>query len=82
MVNRSWGETRGSSCSKRRKVSIFSWGQSERLAKVRWRVLLPSRQPSRRRMAGGGCRSGTTAMYMRTYNYKYTMMSSTIMLIT
>src|SRR5207248_5593233 len=66
VVNRSCGETRGSSCSRRRKASIFSLGQSERLAKVRWRVFLPSRQPSRRRMAGGELRLGTTAIYMRT----------------
>src|SRR6059058_2353853 len=66
VVNRSCGETRGSSCSRRRKASIFSLGQSERLAKVRWRVFLPSRQPSRRRMAGGELRIGTTAIYMRT----------------
>src|SRR5436305_5212553 len=66
VVNRSCGETRGSSCSRRRKASIFSLGQSERLAKVRWLVFLPSRQPSRRRMAGGELRLGTTAIYMRT----------------
>src|SRR5438105_15856739 len=56
--SRSWGETRGSSCNKRRKVWIFSGGQSERLARVRLRVLLPSRQPSRRRMAGRGVAVG------------------------
>src|SRR6266478_371409 len=64
VASRSWGETRGSSRSKRRKVSIFSGGQSERLAKVRLRVLSPSRQPSRRRMAGGELRLGTVSMYM------------------
>src|SRR5207237_2260752 len=66
VVNRSCGETRGSSCSRRRNASIFSLGRAERLAKVRWRVFLPSRQPSRRRMAGGELRLGTTAIYMRT----------------
>jgi hypothetical protein len=34
------------------------------LAKVGLRVLLPSRQPSRRRMAGGELRLGTVSMYM------------------
>src|SRR5215469_10931383 len=58
VASRAWGETRVSSRSRRRKVSIFSGGQEERLAKVRWRVLLPSRQPSRRRIAGGGVAVG------------------------
>src|SRR5579864_8420272 len=51
----------------RRKISIFSPGQSERLARVRLWVLLPSRQASRRRMAGGELRLGTTSMYMAHY---------------
>ena len=42
----------------------FFLGQSERLARVRLRVLLPSRQPSRRRIAGGELRLGTVSMYM------------------
>src|SRR5207248_6931236 len=50
----------------RRKASIFCWGQWERLAKVRLRVFEPSRQPSRRRTAGGELRLGTVSMYMGT----------------
>jgi hypothetical protein len=41
-------------------------GQAERLAKVRLRVFLPSRQPSRRSTAGGELRLGTVSMYMGT----------------
>src|SRR6516162_3467332 len=80
--SRSWGETRVSSRSRRRKVSIFSGGQEERFAKVRWRVLLPSRQPWRRRMAGGELRLGMTEMYMRTLHHNYHRLSSTNMFTT
>jgi hypothetical protein len=35
------------------------------------RVLLPSRQPSRRRMAGGELRLGTVSMYMGAIMHIY-----------
>ena len=41
-------------------------GHLERLAMVRLRTRLPSRQPSRRRMAGRELRLGTVSMYMAT----------------
>src|SRR6266566_4867118 len=75
-VNRSCGETRGSSRSTRRKVSILSGGQSERLATVRLRVFWPSRQASRRRTAGGELRLGTTSMYMGALDHNNYTLSS------
>src|SRR5260370_12572383 len=79
VVNRSCGETRGSSSSTRRKVSILSGGQSERLATVRLRVFWPSRQASRRRTAGGELRLGTTSMYMGALDHNnYTLSSITL----
>src|SRR5438034_457971 len=79
VVNRSCGETRGSSRSTRRKVSILSGGQSERLATVRLRVFWPSRQASRRRTAGGELRLGTTSMYMGALDHNnYTLSSITL----
>src|SRR5205807_2556049 len=63
----------------RRKVSILSGGQSERLATVRLRVFWPSRQASRRRTAGGELRLGTTSMYMGALDHNnYTMSSITL----
>src|SRR6266480_2678934 len=76
VVNRSCGETRGSSRSTRRKVSILSGGQSERLATVRLRVFWPSRQASRRRTAGGELRLGTTSMYMGALDHNNYALSS------
>src|SRR6266581_986097 len=76
VVNRSCGETRGSSRSTRRKVSILSGGQSERLATVRLRVFWPSRQASRRRTAGGELRLGTTSMYMGALDHNNYTLSS------
>src|SRR5207249_1213152 len=76
VVNRSCGETRGSSRSTRRKVSILSGGQSERLATVRLRVFWPSRQASRRRTAGGELRLGTTSMYMGALDHNNYILSS------
>ena len=58
--------TSGSSLSSRRRVSIFPLGHLERLARVRFLTLPFSRQPSRRRMAGGEFRMGTVSMYMAT----------------
>src|SRR5207244_6240212 len=80
VVNRSCGETRGSSRSTRRKVSILSGGQSERLATVRLRVFWPSRQASRRRTAGGELRLGTTSMYMGALDHNNYALSSTNMI--
>ena len=37
------------------------------IGEVRLRIFLPSRQPSRTRMAGGEFRLGTTSMYMGTF---------------
>src|SRR6266513_1472473 len=76
VVNRSCGETRGSSRSTRRKVSILSGGQSERLATVRLRVFWPSRQAGRRRTAGGEGRGGTTSMYMGALDHNNYALSS------
>src|SRR5438034_143766 len=76
VVNRSCGETRGSSRSTRRKVSILSGGQSERVATVRLRVCWPSRQASRRRTAGGELRLGTTSMYMGALDHNNYTLSS------
>src|SRR5437016_4755672 len=76
VVNRSCGETRGSSRSTRRKVSILSGGQSERLATERLRVFWPSRQASRRRTAGGELRLGTTSMYMGALDHNNYTLSS------
>src|SRR6266403_231086 len=76
VVNRSCGETRGSSRSTRRKVSILSGGQSERLATVRLRVFWPSRQAARRRTAGGELRLGTTSMYMGALDHNNYALSS------
>src|ERR1700730_15642849 len=47
-----------------RSASIWAAGQSVRLARVRLRVRRPSRQPSRRRIAGRELRLGTVSMYM------------------
>ena len=58
--------TIGSSLSSRRRESIFPLGHLERLARVRFLTLPFSRQPSRRRMAGGEFRLGTVSMYMAT----------------
>src|SRR5437016_1928271 len=80
VVNRSCGETRGSSRSTRRKVSILSGGQSERLATVRLRVFWPSRQASRRRTAGGELRLGTASMYMGALDHNDYALSSTNMI--
>src|SRR5205809_1007675 len=80
VVNRSCGETRGSSRSTRRKVSILSGGQSERLATVRLRVFWPSRQASRRRTAGGELRLGTTSMYMGALDHNTYTLSSIYMI--
>src|SRR5262249_24892447 len=46
-----------------RSISTFGLGQCDRLASVRFRVLEPSRQPSRSRIAGGELRFGTVSMY-------------------
>jgi hypothetical protein len=43
---------------------IWEADQSERFARVRLRILLPTREDSRRRMAGGELRLGTVSMYM------------------
>src|SRR5438309_7694961 len=80
VVNRSCGETRGSSRSTRRKVSILSGGQSERLATMRLRVFWPSRQASRRRTAGGELRLGTASMYMGALDHNNYALSSTNMI--
>jgi hypothetical protein len=48
----------------RRTASTASVGRLERLARVRLQVLLPSRQDSRRRMAGGELRLRTVSIYM------------------
>ena len=56
--------TSGSSLSSRRRMSILPLGHLERLARVRFLTLPFSRQPSRRRMAGGEFRLGTVSMYM------------------
>ena len=56
--------TRGSFLSTRRRASTLAFGHLERLAKVRFLTLPPSRQPSRRRMAGGELRLGTISIYM------------------
>ena len=58
--------TRGSLRSSLRRVSTLAGGQEERLARVRLRTRLPSRQPSRRRTAGGELRFGTMSTYMGT----------------
>src|SRR5437660_7572077 len=76
VVNRSCGETRGSSRSTRRKGSILPGAQSERLATVRLRVFWPSRQASRRRTAGGELRLGTTSMYMGALDHNNYTLSS------
>ena len=60
------GLTRGSFLSSLRRASTLAGGQAERLARVRLRTLGPSRQPSRRRTAGGELRLGTTSTYMGT----------------
>ena len=49
-----------------RSASILSWGQSERLASVRFLTFLPSRHPSRSKTAGREFRLGTVSMYMGT----------------
>src|SRR5262249_62390699 len=59
-----------------RKASICVAGQCERLAMVRLRTLPCSRKLSRRRMAGGELRLGTTATYMSTRWHKLYLMSS------
>ena len=56
--------TNGSFLSTRRRASTFAFGHLERLARVRFLTLPPSRQPSRSRMAGGELRLGTVSMYM------------------
>ena len=66
MSKASSGLTNGWFLSSRRRVSILAAGQSERLAMVRLRTRLPSRQPSRRRMAGAVLRLGTVSTYMAT----------------
>ena len=48
------------------EAATLAGGQEERLARVRLRTLGPSRQPSRRRTAGGELRLGTTSTYMGT----------------
>src|SRR5712691_5044341 len=62
--NKAAGETSISSRNRRRNRSILCGGHSDRLARVRLRVFLPSRQPSRRRIAGGELRLGTDSIYM------------------
>ena len=64
--------TSGSSLSSRRRESIFPLGHLERLARVRFLTLPFSRQPSRRRMAGGEFRMGTVSMYMATMCSRFT----------
>src|SRR5438445_236325 len=75
---RSFGETSGSSRRSRRRVSILCLGQSERLASVRLRLFLPSRHPSRSRMAGGESRLGTISIYMGAIIHTDTFISSTL----
>ena len=79
---RSFGETSGSSRRSRRRVSTLCLGQSERLASVRLRVFLPSRHPSRSRMAGGESRLGTISIYMGAIIHTDTFMSSTLLIFT
>ncbi len=57
----------GASLSTRRRASTLAGGQWERLAKVRFRTLRPSRQPSHRRMASGEFRFGTVSIYRGAY---------------
>ena len=57
-------DTSFSPLSVRRSTSTASGGKAERLARVRLRILPPSREDSRRRTAGGEERLGTMSMYM------------------
>ena len=66
MAKASSGATRVWFLSTRRRASILAGGHLERLAMVRFLTFPPSRQPSRRRMAGGELRLGTVSMYMVT----------------
>ena len=65
-VNASSRPTSGSFLSTRRRASIFLRGPLGRLARVRFLTLPFSRQPSRKRMAGGELRLGTVSTYMGT----------------
>src|SRR5580700_714014 len=47
-----------------RNASTLSIGQSDRFATVRLVIFPPARDDSRRRIAGGELRLGTTSMYM------------------
>src|SRR5208337_4660276 len=68
-----------SPASTRRRLSIFSSGQSEILASVRDLTLPPSRSLSRSRMAGGESRLGMRVMYMIGLNHGLAQKSTTIL---
>jgi len=63
-VNRASGGTNGSSRKTRRSRSTFCAGHCDKFASVRLRVIRPSRQLSRNKMAGGDPRFGTVSTNM------------------
>src|SRR5580693_5733910 len=78
MTKRLLGSTTGWFLSTLRSASMRASDHSVRLAKVRLRIFLPSRQPSRSKAAGRELRFGTISIYMATQYHLLIALSSII----